>query len=289
MNFYKKKILRREVLQVGLTLNAVMALSAAIPALGAINQGVRKPVAEFDVLKYGAASNGKTLDTKAIQEAVDAAAALGKQSRVIVCTGHKYLIGTIELNGSIEFHLEGNAELLESTNPDDYTAQAAVFVSKNALTISGTGSVNGRALEFMSHYDQPNEWRIPKDWRPKLFILTSGKNSDPWWGLREAISLTAILRNPETKVGAIRDVVIWNIRGKAENSVRINGCKESWISNLQLENVAVMLTCWTACAGNLFDNRPTTAYSGIEQHGNPGYYIRFADLVRLKDCSVEWG
>jgi hypothetical protein len=439
MNFYKKNISRREVLQVGLTLTAATALSTVIPAFGATDQARHKSVAEFDVLKYGAAGDGKTLDTKAIQEAVNAAAAVGKQSRVIVRTGHKYLIGTIELKGNIEFHLEGNAELLVSTDPADYTAQAAAFISKNAdnLTISGTGSVNGRALEFMSHYDKPNEWWIPKDWRPKLFILTSGKNlvirditiekapswtvhlmgcekvlidnikinnnldvpncdgidpdhcrdvdirnchiicgddaivikttrqkedfgpsanirvsnciletqdsgvkigtettqdiynirfehckiitscrgltvqlrdegnvynivfsditfvsryhSDPWWGRGEAISLTAIPRNPGTKVGTLRDVVIRNIQGKAENSVRINGCKESRISNVRLENVAVTLARWTAYAGNLFDNRPTTAYPGIEQHGNPGYYIRFADRVRLKNCSVQWG
>ncbi|MGE4587460.1 MAG: glycoside hydrolase family 28 protein, partial [Mangrovibacterium sp.] len=37
---------------------------------------------------------------------------------------------------------------------------------------SGTGIINGRAMEFMDHYDEENEWWIPKAWRPKLFILT---------------------------------------------------------------------------------------------------------------------
>ena len=45
----------------------------------------------------------------------------------------------------------------------------------------------------------------------------------------------------------------------------------------------------TAFAGGLFDNRPTKAYEGIEIHGNPGYYICFADRIHLTGCSIEWG
>ena len=56
-----------------------------------------------------------------------------------------------------------------------------------------------------------------------------------------------------------------------------------------MENVNVTLDRWTTCKGNLFDNRITTAYLGIEPHGHPGYYIRFADNVHLKNCTVQWG
>jgi hypothetical protein len=435
----RNNVSRREVLQLGLKLTAVTALSTVVPSTYATTYAAGKNVEEFDVLKFGAVGDGKTLDTKAIQQAIDAAAAAGDGARVKVSAGHTYLIGTIELKSNIDFHLEGNAELIISTNRGDYTEQLAAIVAKNAsnLVISGTGKVNGRALEFMSHYDKPNEWWIPKDWRPRLFILTTCNNvvmrditiekapswtvhlmgcekvlvdgikinnnldvpncdgidpdhcrdvdirnchivcgddaivikttrqkedygpsanikvrdciletqdsgvkigtettqdiynikfqrckivtscrgltiqlrdeanvynvefsditfvaryhSDPWWGRGEAISLTAIPRNPETKVGTIRNVLIKNVTGKAENSIRINGCKESRISNIKFENVHVTLDRWTAYAGNLFDNRPTTAYPGIEPHGTPGYYIRFADGVTLKNCSIAWG
>ncbi|HET9279882.1 MAG TPA: glycosyl hydrolase family 28 protein [Flavitalea sp.] len=439
MAFYKKRVSRREVLETGLKLTAITALTSVVPSFSAKSQRYKKDIIEFDVLKFGAAGDGKTLDTKAFQKAIDAATAVGNGARVVVRTGHKYLIGTIELKGNIEFYLEGNAELLVSTDPADYTSQAAAVVAKSAnnLTLSGTGSINGRALEFMSHYDKADEWWIPKDWRPKLFILTSCNNltirdikiekapswtvhlmgcekvlidniainnnldvpncdgidpdhcrdvvirncrilcgddaivikttrqkedygpsanirvsdcvletqdsgvkigtettqdiynikferckittscraltiqlrdeanvydiefnditfvsryhSDPWWGRGEAISLTAIPRQPETKVGTIHNVIIKNVKGKAENSVRINGTKESRISNIKLINVHVTLDRWTKYAGNLFDNRPTTAYPGIEPHGNPGYFIRFADNVQLRKCSIQWG
>ncbi len=401
-------------------------------------QDNQSPVPVFNVLQYGAVGDGKTLDTDAIQKAIDEAAKTGNGAQVVVPAGHRHLIGTLVLKSGIDFHLQGDAELLVSTNQEDYSGEAAVIANgANELTISGTGSINGRALEFMSHYDKPKEWWIPKEWRPRLFILTkctdlkvlnitinkaplwslhmlgcenvlvdgikihnnldvpncdgidpdhcrnveirnceiscgddaivvkatrqtkdygpaaninvhdcvletqdsgvkigtettqdiykvtferckiktscrgltiqlrdegdvynivfrditfkSRYHSAPWWGRGEAISFTAISRTPETKIGSIHNIQVENVTGTAENSVRINGTKESRISNVRFQNVNVTLNRWTNYPGNLFDNRPTKVYEDIEPHDNPGIYVRFSDQVVLKDCSVSWG
>lgn len=392
----------------------------------------------FDVIKYGAIGDGKTMDTKAIQKAIDEAAKLNNGSKVLFPSGHQYLISTIILRGGIDFHLAGNAELLVSVAKEHYSDEAAIIAKEaDNLLISGTGSINGRAMEFMSHYDEENEWWIPKEWRPKLFILTSCKNleirditiekapfwslhllkcenvlidgikinnnldvpnsdgidpdhcrnvvirnceitcgddaivikttrqnkdygpssniwvhdciletqdsgvkigtettddifnvvferlqiksscraltiqlrdegdvynvafkditftsryhSDPWWGRGEAISFTAIPRTTETKLGKMHNVLVQNVSGTSENSVRINGTKEGRISNIHFTNVDVTFNRWTKYPGNLFDNRPTQAYRGIEENENPGFYVRFADQVIFEDCSVNWG
>jgi hypothetical protein len=124
------------------------------------------------------------------------------------------------------------------------------------------------------------------DFREIEFV--SRYHSDPWWGRGEAISLTAVPRNAQSKPGKLHDIRIRNVTGRAENSVRICGSAQSRISGMVLENVAVTLDRWTKYKGGLWDNRPT-APPDIEPHGNPGYSIRHADGVTLKDCKVDWG
>lgn len=119
--------------------------------------------------------------------------------------------------------------------------------------------------------------------------FTSRYHSDPWWGRGESISFTALPRTPQTKVGQIRDIRVENVTGRAENSARISGCKESRIQNVDFRNVKLTLDRWTKYRGGLWDNRPTTAYPGIEEHGNPGIHVRYADHVNLRQCSVAWG
>jgi hypothetical protein len=119
--------------------------------------------------------------------------------------------------------------------------------------------------------------------------LVSRYHSDPWWGRGEALSLTAIPRTPQTKVGSLHDVRIRNIRARAENSARVSGCKESRVRNVTLDNVSLTLDRWTKYKGGLFDNRPTRVYPDLEPHGNPGFSLRHADNITLKQCKVAWG
>jgi hypothetical protein len=53
--------------------------------------------------------------------------------------------------------------------------------------------------------------------------------------------------------------------------------------------VDLTLDRWTRYPGPVFDNRPTTAYPDVEPHQTPGYSIRHADGVLLKDCKLAWG
>ncbi len=431
-----KKINRRQALSITARITTAAAIGSKLVGSKTVARNIKfKEV--YDVIKYGAVGDGKTLDTIAIQKAINEAATKGN-AQVLIPGGRRYLIGTLELKNGIDFHLAEDAELIVSTDQSHYINSAVITaVNANGLLISGTGNINGRSLEFMSHYDKQNEWWRPKSWRPRLFVLTGCKDlqicdisfsdapswglhmlgcegvlvdnlkvrnnlevpncdgidpdhcrdveirnchiicgddavvikatrqnhdygpssnitvkdciletqdsgvkigtettqdihdirferceirtscrgltiqlrdegsvynvdfngikfksqyhSDPWWGRGEAISLTAIPRTPQTKVGSIHDVRIRNISGLAENSIRISGTKESRINNVTMENVAVTINRWTRYNGGLFDNRPTSAYPDIEPHGNPGCNIRYVDGISLKNCSVKWG
>jgi polygalacturonase len=160
----------------------------------------------FNVLHYGAKGDGETLDSPAIQRAIDAAAAVGRGAQVLVPGGKRYLVGTLRLKSDINFHLADDAELRISTRREDYGnvisasptsdagVQDAVIVAEGSvgLRISGTGRIDGRAREFMSGYDKEHEWWLPKGWRPKMFVLTECRHLEvrditfaeaPFWGL----------------------------------------------------------------------------------------------------------
>src|SRR5450759_944813 len=152
-----------------LYLAAFMLLFMLTPVgLNAQNNANGKQV--FDVLKYGAKGDGVTLDSPGIQKAIDAATKAGNGSVVLVPTGHRYLVGTIELKNNIDFRLEGDAELYVSTDLKNYINDAVIIANDvKDLKISGTGSINGRALEFMTHYSKETEIYMPATWRPENF------------------------------------------------------------------------------------------------------------------------
>jgi len=161
-----------------------------------------------DATQYGVRPGSPDDQTKALQRAIDEAAAHAGKAQVLVRGGHKYLIGTIELKGSIDFHLADDAQLLISTQREDYrgglpgsqsgdtmsAALGAVIMATNAqgLKITGTGNIQGRAKEFMTRYDDVGGIWMPGPFRPKMFVLTGCKDlvvrdisfaEAPNWGL----------------------------------------------------------------------------------------------------------
>jgi len=153
-------------------LGRVFALFVASGAWVAAAARVR--TRHFDVHDFGAVGDGRTADTNAIQRAIDAAAAAGRGARVHLRGGHVYLAGPLRLAGGIDFHLAGDARLLVSADPADYDPmrQSALWADgADGLSLSGTGTIDGRSADFMDHYDQANEWWIPKAFRPRLLVI----------------------------------------------------------------------------------------------------------------------
>ena len=113
--------------------------------------------------------------------------------------------------------------------------------------------------------------------------------ADPWWGHGEGISLTAIPRTPETKLGTMQDILFTNISGRSENSLRINGTPGSHIRNVRMENIFVTVDRWTKYPGGRYDNRPTKVLEPVEPHVTAGVNIRYAEGVVLKNFTLRWG
>lgn len=119
--------------------------------------------------------------------------------------------------------------------------------------------------------------------------FVSQYHSDPWWGRGEAISLTAIPRFTDTKLGIMHHIRIENVQGRAENSIRIAGSTGSRVHDVVLDRVHLTLDRWTSYPGGVFDNRPTKVIEPIQTHGTPGIMLSHADGITVKDCTIQWG
>ena len=101
---------------------------------------------DFDIRSFGARGDGQTLETRAIQKAIDAAAS-NKGGRVVFPPG-KYLTGTIRLKNQVKLHLEKGAVLLGSTDPSHY--QRLNFLAlimadgQQGIGIGGQGVIDGQ-------------------------------------------------------------------------------------------------------------------------------------------------
>jgi polygalacturonase len=111
----------------------------------------------YNVRAFGAKGDGKTLDTAAIQKAIDACA-LAKDGTVLIPAGD-FLSGTLELKSNVTLHLSAGGKLLGSPRREDYTAGNGVpsgngnivflyAVNATNLTIEGNGTVDGNGAAF---------------------------------------------------------------------------------------------------------------------------------------------
>jgi len=109
-------------------------------------------VGVFNILDYGAKGDGETLNTAAIQAAIDSCAA-NKGGTVLVPSGN-FLTGALVLKSNVALHLAPTAVILASTNEKDYYLdgnRSQYFMSANDaenITIEGMGTINGQGWEF---------------------------------------------------------------------------------------------------------------------------------------------
>src|SRR5512133_1436323 len=96
------------------------AAAAALPL--AAQPGAPSGPSFFDVRKHGATGDGATLDTAAINRAVDACHAAG--GGVVYMPPGVYHSGTVLLRSNVTLYLEAGATLLGSKNLADYAKHA---------------------------------------------------------------------------------------------------------------------------------------------------------------------
>lgn len=163
---------------------------------------------DLDVRSFGAAGDGMTKDTAAVQRAIDAAAVAGG-GRVVLSKG-TFLCGTLFLKSNVDLHVDWNAEILASHDRADYNAadvcpqngastydnmsggHLIMAVCATNIALTGRGTVNGNYPAFFRMPDgsfPPSKKDIP--WRPgQMVFLAESKDvriadvrlvNSPYW------------------------------------------------------------------------------------------------------------
>lgn len=125
---------------------------------GQVASEVKIPMGVYNVKDYGATGDGITLDTQAINKAIEACSA-GGGGRVLFSAG-VYLTGTIHLKSNLTVYLDPGATILGSKNLKDYVDildpdnkdarqwHLALFEGHDIrnITITGRGTVDGNKV-----------------------------------------------------------------------------------------------------------------------------------------------
>lgn len=167
-----------------LTFGGGVAAAGFAPAL-LDGQPAAKPGPRlFDVRAFGASGNGTTLDTRAINAAIDACHSAG--GGVAYVPPGVYLCGTAVLKSNVTLYLEAGATLLGSKSVGDYTPQPGppalgdanqkhLIFARDAenVGLAGPGRIDGQGSAFWvpSGRKTPlpeDAWRdvATYDWKP---------------------------------------------------------------------------------------------------------------------------
>jgi polygalacturonase len=110
------------------------------------------PDRNFDITKYGAVGDGKTVNTGAIQKAIEAATKAGGGT-VLIPAG-RFVSGPIELGNNLGLHLAKEAVLLMSPHFNDFPVEndrhRDFITAKGAhdLRIDGPGIIDGQGAPW---------------------------------------------------------------------------------------------------------------------------------------------
>jgi polygalacturonase len=127
----------------------------------------------FPVAKYGAVGDGKTLNTKALQAAIDAAA---RKGGVVTLAPGQYVTGSLFLKKGVTLQVDKGVEILGSQDLKDYpeiqTRVAGIemkwpaallnILDQDNVAITGQGTVDGQGKVFWDSY-----WALRKEYDAK--------------------------------------------------------------------------------------------------------------------------
>jgi polygalacturonase len=203
----------------------------------------------ISITDFGAKADGKTMNTIAIQNAIDNANKNG--GSIVLVPAGKFVTGVIYLKSNVELRLAQHAELLATTKRTDYGPKDAsaliVAADQHNISITGKGMIDGQGAELLKDIYvmlnagtlEDSEWKTYNPWhqirpeernRPKIIqfvncgnIRVKGitiKNGSCWiQDYRNCSDITIDSINVESNV-------FWNNDG-----IDLVDCKNATVTN----------------------------------------------------------
>jgi polygalacturonase len=193
-----------------------------------------------NVCDIGAAPDGKTLCTDAIQTAIDRASELG--GGTVYFPPGTYLSGTVNLKSHVRLHLDAGATLLGSTKLEDYPPTTSKVASRanqynirslikaedlDRIAIVGQGTLDGNGGAFMT--------RNHDGTRPLLLRVIN---------CRDVILEDIHMRNSgfwnqhflACERVRLRGIRVWNHATYNNDGVDIDGCKDVIVTQCYIDS-----------------------------------------------------
>ncbi len=201
----------------------------------------------FNVRDYGATGNGTTMDTEALQKAIDAAAQAG--GGVVRFPPGRYLSGSLDLKSHITLNIEKNAVLLGSTRKQDYRRldmtgrhnfhALLLAYRQEEIAITGGGMIDGQGTALAADTERlAKEGVIPdarEAQRPTIIHF------------RECTQVTVrnlTIRNSACWVQeyrncdrlTIENITVNSIAARNNDGIDIDGCSNVVVRNCDIDS-----------------------------------------------------
>ena len=262
--------------------------------------------AVYNIMDHGAVADGQTLNTQAIQSAIDECNHNGGGT-VLVPTG-TYITGTLHLKSNVNLHLESGAVLKGSANIDDYQP----YVSSNNdsihyglmyteyaenVSITGTGTIDGNEEAFFI-WDQAKDiqWGTRKHTRQgeNYRKIKNGIGDGPVVPKTRPYQMIIF---SECKNVLIRDVLLtkspfWTLHLADCDGVVVSGMK-LWNSRLTPNSDGIDITSCTNVLISDCDIKAgddAIAITGFAYHFElPGFSGRrhLSENINLINCNLQ--
>ena len=145
--------------------SAVSLASGAAAAQSSTPAAALAGVRTYNIVDFGAKGDGKTLDTQAVQAAIDACTK--DQGGTVLVPAGVFVIGTVEMKSNVTLHISAQGKLLGTADGKQYHAADAIplrgdstlndgnvglifGVGADNVTIEGPGTIDGQGAQFRS-------------------------------------------------------------------------------------------------------------------------------------------